>query len=116
MTAKDRLRQFLQTARLTQSEVSLESGHSVAYVNNLLSGPGRIPQDFATRLAEEYSLSLDWLFMGRGAMFTFSDSGTRAAESESPYAIIPMDHLIAEVKRRGNGPEQAPPVPKTREQ
>ena len=116
MTAKQRLRVFLDAIRLSQSRLSRQWRRSDGYVSNLLCSKGRIPQDFATWLAEEYSLSLDWLFMGRGAMFTFSDTGTRAGESESPYAIIPMDHLIAEVKRRGNGPEQAPPVPKTREQ
>ena len=102
-TVKDRLLQFLQKEKISNSEFSRRMGLSPAYVGAMRKS---MPEEKVTRLMELYPrLNRDWLLYGEGEMYR-QPAGECAAEDDlSGYAVplLPVEAFAGNLQMWSQG-------------
>ena len=64
-----RLAQLIQVLGMSQNEFSRRIESTSAYVSNMTTGKTKPGMEFLQKIALQFSVSLDWLVLGKGTMF-----------------------------------------------
>lgn len=94
-----RLLLLIKTLGISQNQFSKRIGSNSAYLSNLVTGKSKPGMEFLQKIALQFSVSLDWLILGKGTMF-----GSLALDNNLHHAIF-LRMLLAKNYVHGN--EQA---------
>jgi len=65
----DRLRAFLQSRALSQTDFAEALGLSRQFISQVLAGTKQLSRESAEKINAVYGLSLDWLLLGEGDIY-----------------------------------------------
>lgn len=100
----NRLRAVLEGLGLSQKDLADEYNCSASYISDLVNSKCPMPMKMAYWMAHKYSLNLDWLFTGRGDMFTSPNLINTSPDYVTKNTST--EDLLSELRRRVEAAEQ----------
>jgi len=88
-----RLKDARKSLNIQQKDMAATLGMPASYLSELEAGKGNPGPDFFLKLASEYNLSLDYLFLGVGDMFLQAEGKVKRQEFDIGAGIDSIEKM-----------------------